>query len=251
MKLLLDCGNTRLKWAIASDSLGGACHIAERGAVSYEPAALAAWGAQLMHSPITHLNFSSVISSELETEVFAALDVLHLKPVRFRVTSNMGVLRNVYATPDMLGVDRWAAAIGAWNLVGQSCLVVNAGTATTIDLIETTRPDDAVYRGGLIVPGIALMLQSLHQRTARLPQAEGHYCAAPYVADNTHDAMVSGAIEATCGAIERMGKRLAANAPWLITGGNASQLQSVLGKRARVVEDLVLQGLAVNAQIAN
>lgn len=95
------------------------------------------------------------------------------------------------------------------------------------------------------------MLQSLHQRTARLPQAEGRYCAAPAVADNTHDAMTSGAIDATCGAIERMGRRLVAGSPWLITGGNARLLQNPLGSHVRVVEDLVLEGLALNSLTSN
>ena len=251
MTLLLDCGNTRLKWALASDQTEHAGRLIERGVVNYEPAMLAAWGAQLENLTIRQLRFSSVIAPEREAAVFAALAPLGLDPIRFRVSAVAGTLRNAYATPDTLGVDRWAAAIGAWEMLGQSCLVVSAGTATTIDLIESAQPDAAVYRGGLIVPGLELMLQSLHQRAARLPQAEGHYRAAPDVADNTHDAMTSGALEATCGAIERMGKRLASDAPWLLTGGNAGQLQNLLGQRACVVEDLVLQGLAAHALAIN
>ena len=176
----------------------------------------------------------------------AALAPLGLKSSRFAVTAQAGKLHNLYATQETLGVDRWAAAIGAWGLVGQSCLVIGAGTATTVDLIESTAADTAVYRGGLILPGIALMLQSLHQRAARLPLAEGRYCASPAVADNTHDAMTSGAIEATCGAIERMGKRLPEGAPWLLTGGNAPLLQQALADRVRVIDDLVLAGLALD-----
>ena len=247
MNLLLDCGNTRLKWALASDHTERVGRLVEHGIVNYEPAMLAAWGAQLEKLTISQLRFSSVIAPKREEAVFAVLAPLGLEPVRFRVSAMAGTLRNAYATPDTLGVDRWAAAIGAWEMLGQSCLVVSAGTATTIDLIESAQPDAAVYRGGLIVPGLELMLQSLHQRAARLPRAEGRYRTAPDVADNTHDAMTSGALEATCGAIERMGKRLGPDAPWLLTGGNARELQNILGQRAHVVEDLVLQGLAAHA----
>lgn len=246
MNLLLDLGNTRLKWAFSHGQPVEGSGISQRGIVNYDRATLVAWSATLQNQPIKQIRFSSVIAPEQEALVFAALAPLALAPQRFSVTPGVGSLRNGYATQETLGVDRWAAAMGAWGLFGQSCLVVAAGTATTIDIVESSAPDRAVYRGGLILPGLDLMLQSLHQRAARLPQAEGRYCAAPEVADNTHDAMTSGAIEATCGAIERMSQRLADDAPWVLTGGNAPQLQTVLGSRAKVVEDLVLEGLALN-----
>ncbi len=247
MNLLLDCGNTRLKWAISDPlSIGTGRHMVEKGVVDYEPESLAVWANRLNSQGLKWLQYSSVISPEQEAQVLAALAPLGLKSSRFAVTAQAGKLHNLYATQETLGVDRWAAAIGAWGLVGQSCLVIGAGTATTVDLIESTAADTAVYRGGLILPGIALMLQSLHQRAARLPLAEGRYCASPAVADNTHDAMASGAIEATCGAIERMGKRLPEGAPWLLTGGNAPLLQQALADRVRVIDDLVLAGLALD-----
>ena len=246
MNLLLDLGNTRLKWALSHGQPVAGSGILQRGIVSYDSGSLAAWSALLQDQPVAQIRFSSVITPEQEDLVFAALTSLTLEPLRFRVTPNAGSLLNRYATQETLGVDRWAAAIGAWGLVGQSCLVVAAGTATTIDIVESSEPGHAVYRGGLILPGLDLMLQSLHQRAARLPQAVGRYCPAPEVADNTHDAITSGAIEATCGAIERMSQRLTSDSPWVLTGGNAPQLQTVLGHRARVVEDLVLEGLALN-----
>ena len=246
MNLLLDLGNTRLKWALSPGQPVAGSGILQRGVVSYDSGSLAAWSVVLQDKPVTQIRFSSVITPEQEDLVFAALASLTLEPLRFRVTPNAGSLLNRYATRETLGVDRWAAAIGAWGLVGRSCLVVAAGTATTIDVVESSEPGRAVYRGGLILPGLDLMLQSLHQRAARLPQAVGRYCPAPEVADNTHDAMTSGAIEATCGAIERMSQRLTSDSPWVLTGGNAPQLQTVLGHRARVVEDLVLEGLALN-----
>lgn len=263
MKLLLDCGNTRLKWAIAAeitnsaDLAGRAASVAstpivQRGFVDYTPAAMAAWAASMcttsLSAPLTALLFSSVVSAEREQEIFEHLQPLRLSAQRFTVGARAGTLVNAYASPDSLGVDRWAAAIGAWGLLRHSCLIIAAGTATTIDLIEATSEGGA-YRGGLILPGIEMMLQSLHQRAARLPQANGRYRAMPDIADNTHDAMISGVIDATIGAIERMGRRLPDGAPWLLTGGNASLLLAILGRRVQVVDDLVLEGLAaVSAQ---
>lgn len=247
MHLLLDFGNTRLKWAIASGDLSNGCRLSQKGTVSYEDTAIAAWALALQSASIAEVWFASVVGAELEAKVFMQLSAWAPIPKRFQVTARAGDLQNLYATPQTLGVDRWAAAIGAWGLLKQPCLVVCAGTATTVDLIEASQWGEAGYRGGLIVPGLDLMLQSLHQRTARLPAAQGHYCAAPAVADNTDDAITSGAIDATCGAIERMARRLDEDAPWLLTGGNADRLQAVLGTRARVAEELVLEGLAIHA----
>jgi type III pantothenate kinase len=247
MYLLLDFGNTRLKWAITSSVHSERGWLAQKGAVSYEDTALAAWAMGLQSAVIDQVWFASVVSAEKETQVFAQLSALASNPKRFLVSARAGDLLNYYATPQTLGVDRWAAAIGAWGLFKQPCLIVCAGTATTIDLIETTRVGESGYLGGLIIPGLDLMVESLHQRAARLPAAKGCYCAAPAVADNTDDAIISGAMDATCGAIERMGKRLPHEALWLITGGNAGRLQEVMGARVRVVEDLTLEGLAIHA----
>lgn len=239
MKLRLDCGNTRLKWAVSSPGVPDA---ALRGVCDYAPDALADLHARLARELISGVVYASVITPEQEQRVLAPWHSLGLKPQRFVVTEQVGTLANAYATPHTLGVDRWAAAIGAWHQVRQPCLVISAGTATTVDLVEAQN-DLGLYRGGLILPGVDLMLQSLHQRTARLPAAAGRYCRAPEVANNTHDAMVSGAIEATCGAIERMATRLPAGAPRLVTGGNAQMLADAL-PGLLVCDDLVLTGLA-------
>lgn len=246
MNLLLDLGNTRIKWALADQGCRAAgLAIVQRGVARYEAAELASLQQQLDAANIRQVQYASVIDTEQEHTVVAALLPEGVQVRRFRVAQQAGSLSNAYATPETLGVDRWAAAVGAWGLCGVACLVISAGTATTIDLIETTASGNAIYRGGLILPGMDLMLQSLHQRAARLPLAAGRYRAAPDIADNTHDAIRSGALEATAGAIERMGQRLPVGAPWLITGGAAPLLQEVLGDRVRFVEDLVLAGLAL------
>lgn len=249
MNLLLDCGNTRLKWAVSAGAAGvnAQTHIVRRGVCEYTPIALTALCASLQDLSLMALQFSSVVSPEREQALFVQLQPLGLAPRRFTVSERSGSLHNAYASPETLGVDRWAAAIGAWGLVARSCLIVSAGTATTIDVVQAT-PDGshAIYRGGLILPGINLMLHALHTGTARLPQATGVYRALPDIADNTHDAMISGAIEATSGAIERMGRALPADAPWLLTGGGASFIASALGSRLTSVDDLVLEGLALD-----
>jgi type III pantothenate kinase len=239
MRLLLDFGNTRLKWALTA----AAPDLVQHGVVSYDPAAVARWRADLsgMASPLTGIRYASVVTDDQLAAVLQHFPGVAHEP--FRVAAMADTLKNAYATPDTLGVDRWAAAIGAWQMTHRACLVVSAGTATTIDLIESLPGGNGVYRGGLILPGVDLMLQSLHQRAARLPQAVGVYRVAPDVANTTHDAMTCGALDATCGAIERMARRLPEDAPWLVTGGAAPSIAEVLGARVSVVNHLVLLGM--------
>lgn len=245
MNLLLDFGNTRLKWAFADSTMSTAVsRLLQRGAVSYEPQALAAWADFVRLETISTVCYASVVDTLREQAVLSLLPTA--KPERIQVSAMVGTLRNAYASQSTLGVDRWLSAIGAWGLLRHSCLIISAGTATTIDLIESSQDDIGcgIYRGGLILPGLDLMRQSLHQATARLPETVGRYRQAPDVADNTQDAIASGAFEATCGAIERMARRLPNGVPWVLTGGNAAALKSALAGQAQVIEDLVLEGLA-------
>src|ERR1017187_3974066 len=91
-------------------------------------------------------------------------------PVEFVIaqTEQCGV-RNTYEVPARLGSDRWAALIAAWKRIGRACLVINCGTATTVDALS----DKGEFLGGLILPGVTLMQQSLTHNTAQLEAEEG------------------------------------------------------------------------------
>ena len=181
-------------------------------------------------------------------------------------------LRNDYANPGQLGADRLAAALGAWQRGQSDCLVVNCGTATTIDVVrrgddmltrlplspsQAARPDlqkklgnatleaQAHFVGGVILPGLSLMKSSLFRNTARLPDAAGKVVPIP---DNTDDAIETGCLLAQLGAIEAMRRNLPAKAPLVLSGGAAKNLQPYLLDCGFTVVDapeLVLEGLAV------
>ena len=159
-------------------------------------------------------------------------------------------VRNGYTRPAQLGSDRWAALIAAWQMVRAPCLVVNSGTATTIDALSA----QGEFTGGLIVPGVELMQRSLAGATDGLDTAQGAYAAFPL---NSADAIRSGAIQASCGAIERQYALLDDDSVSLVlSGGAAAILRSSLNRKLfkappRVVDNLVLRGLLVMAQEAN
>lgn len=154
-------------------------------------------------------------------------------------------VRNYYSYPAQLGSDRWAALVAAWATERQGCLVVDAGTAMTVDALS----DTGEFLGGIITPGINLMQKILTHDTAALEPEEGKFCDYP---DRTSDAIYTGAVHAMAGAIERMAALLTGTlgrAPDCILGGGAAQqLQPQLNVNVKVMDNLVLEGLVAIAQ---
>ena len=243
MILCIDCGNSRLKWGLHDGR-----HWLEQGSrAQHEIARLPRLFAGL---PLPERAIAcNVASDAVRAEVEAALT--RLAPGRPLVwiasrAEQCGV-KNTYDDPAQLGADRWAALIGARHVHPGPCLVVNAGTATTIDVLTA----DGIFLGGLILPGITLMRTALSRATARLPLATGAFSSLPR---NTADAIASGALQATAGAIVRMFARVAdrPGAICLLSGGAAEPLEALLGNHApcapegiplRRVDNLVLEGL--------
>lgn len=228
MILCLDAGNSRLKWGLLQD--GG---WAGQGALTWEAAdRLAALVAGWPRPERVLL--ASVAGSGEEDRVVRALAGLPLE--RVHTTRAAAGVVNAYLQPEQLGVDRWCALIGARSLTRQPCLVVTAGTATTIDSLD----EEGTFLGGLILPGLEMMHTALARGTARLPLAEGSHQDFPR---QTVDAIHSGCLEAQLGAIERAFARLPGAALCLLSGGAAPLLAPCLGLPLRLVDNLVLEGL--------
>jgi type III pantothenate kinase len=151
----------------------------------------------------------------------------------------LGVV-NGYADPSQLGVDRWVAMVAAHRLLEGHKLVVNAGTALTIDALT----GEGRFLGGLIVPGPTLMRRALDHGTAGLRLTEGRFAALPA---STPDAITSGAIQACVGAIERLAGEMAAHGTppgrIILSGGAAGEIAGAIAAPLTIVETLVLDGL--------
>jgi type III pantothenate kinase len=187
---------------------------------------------------------SNVAGAEVAQQIKEACAARHW-PLQFIAAkaAQCGV-HNGYLPPAQLGCDRWAALIAAWHSVGRACLVVTSGTATTIDALS----DRGEFLGGLILPGIELMQRSLIAAADGLQAAGGGFAGFPR---NTADALLSGAIQASCGAIQRQHTLLdVEGAPVLLSGGAARMLSPHLNLSVQMVDNLVLQGLLLIAQEA-
>lgn len=274
--LLIDAGNTRLKWALVDTGdmrflQSGHFPTAEVGL----PARLARLQQDFSARPLVAM-FVSVAADPVNAVLVERLQALCPdRWSRFEASGQVAGLVNAYACPQQLGADRLAAAIGAWERVRGDALVVNCGTATTIDLVvrgsgmvpenlQKKSSDAALGRcpagaawndpagevtarfaGGVILPGLSLMKAALFRNTARLPDAAGQWVSVP---DNTDDAIATGCLEAQVGAVLGMRERLPTAAPVVLSGGAAPALRPLLlARQVSLIEapELVLEGLAV------
>lgn len=274
--LLIDIGNTRLKWAwCRAAPLGaaptGALPVPWRagGAGVHEalPTLAADWRqlADAEGAP-RGVWISNVAGPVIAAEVDALLaDAFGTPPAVHwaRATASHGTLDNGYREPSQLGVDRWIGAIGArHHLPDGHLLIVTAGTATTIDVVLASdgsgsgsgsgdgTPARSRFAGGMILPGLALMMGSLARNTAQLPAVEiSEAQAAAAWADNTRDAIAAGCLAAQAGAIERAWSALTRRGParCLLSGGAREALAGALTLPFERHENLVLLGLSVMA----
>lgn len=234
----VDAGNTRTKWGLFDTDTH--CWTASGSAAKHQRSALASQWAAIPEPG------SIVISSVARVEHTEALlrDCRAWRPAPRLVKAQAAQcgVKNRYDDPGQLGSDRWAALIGARNLFpGRDILIVQSGTATTIDTLDA----DGVFLGGLILPGMHLMRQSLEQGTAMPGYPPGEQRIHPR---NTADAIQSGVLNAIAGAIERRYQALDRDPLCLLSGGDADILLPLLQHPAQRVDDLVLQGLILIAQ---
>jgi type III pantothenate kinase len=234
MLLLVDAGNTRVKWALAEPG-APVGQWAAHGAVAHAglDALAQAWHGQ----PVERVIVSNVAGAQLRARLEALLPKAALE--WFASSARRAGLANGYRNPRQLGCDRFAAAIGARTLEpGRALIVATCGTATTIDAVSA----DGVFVGGMILPGLALMASSLARNTAQLPQVEPGAAPPSLFADNTDDAIVSGCLSAQAGAIERAVAAHRAGA-CIVSGGAAPWVARSLTVAHRIADNIVLAGL--------
>ena len=262
MLLLIDIGNTRIKWALLqSDRLLPAWQLMQKldagwlasGVVTHAalPALAAAWlvaqtEAQSKVQNIAQISqvvIANVAGAEVAAQVADLLQRTFLLPAGamhwFAASAAAAGVRNGYRQPTQLGCDRFASLIAARTLFPeQPLLVVTSGTATTIDALSA----DGTFIGGLILPGLGLMATSLARHTAQLPQLGAAFAAPPFFADHTDAAILSGCLTAQIGAIEHaMSQQPTARC--ILSGGAANFIASGLLRPYHLIDNLVLLGL--------
>lgn len=248
MLLLVDAGNTRIKWAIVPSGERGAGTIGSwtaSGMVEHaEVRQLSdAWRDQRIARVLISNVAGQAMRDAIEQALLGALG-MHPVPLEwFASVPELAGLRNHYRNPAQLGCDRFASAIGAHALFpGQALIVATCGTATTVDAITP----DGDFLGGMILPGLGLMAGSLAKNTAQLPRVAEHLNISEPFADHTDAAIVSGCIAAQTGAIERAvaaHARTRGSVQCILSGGAAALIAPHLSVPHTKIDNLVLMGL--------
>ncbi len=244
MILLLDIGNSAVKWAISAEdgvvSPTDSCVHREGGI-----GCVAAIHWQGM-SP-TRVVASNVAGEVLAQELCAWVRVAWQVEVLFLCPEAQAFgVRNAYRDPSRLGADRWAALIGAARRPHGHLCVVDCGTAVTLDALTA----DNVHLGGLIVPGLRLMRDALVVGTAGVRFTKS--AEEMLLGCDTGSAVVGGTLYAVVALIERVVAHLAVELSGavtvLLTGGDAATVLPLLSSTVEYEPDLVIHGLAVVAK---
>ena len=239
MNLLIDLGNSRLKWAQQGPGLWHT-DAALLDKAEIVPLLDNVWGGIVAPQKV-------VVCSVSDPQRLHALEQWaqtrwSVQPWIVRTQAEQLGVKNLYRQPQQLGADRWAALIGARGLTSDAVCVVDCGTAVTVDALSAS----GEFLGGAVFPGLRLLRESLVRGTAGIPAAAGN--AADCLARSTADGVAAGTLYGLAGAVERLAdeyrRALGEGMQLLLTGGDAPDLATHLRVPHTPVPDLVLKGLA-------
>lgn len=247
--LMLDAGNTRLKWAVVD-----AAHVsAERSKTGLSDSA--AWLGQgaAAYNELTPLaehwrqwgNLTACYGVRVANDASISRVQQMLTPIGLEVRwmiarEHACGVHNAYLPPQSLGADRWAALLAVHQRTADSALVISAGTALTVDALDAS----GNFLGGMILPGLHRMRYALEHDTAQIGMQYGKLQAFP---TTTADAVESGLISACTGAVATMQANLekkSGSPPRIfLTGGDGASLRFFLPTGVTMVPALVLEGV--------
>lgn len=236
MRLLIDAGNSRLKWRLdqCGQILGeGVGTLDETDPVS---------GLPLDASQITDVVVSTVASEERCLKLKEFLTARTGAPVRFHWSeSRRGGLVNAYGDPDKMGADRWHAMYAAWRSLKDGFVVVDAGSAVTVDYVASTGD----HLGGFILPGLQMMLRSLKTDAARIG-FDPDQVLDTRPGESTGECVNHGLAWLSAAMVDRIhgDARTHGLGHIVVTGGDADRLLG-LGLGGSNRPKLVLEGLAL------
>ena len=242
MNLLVDIGNSRIKWAQQTGNrLSGhdGCAYQKKNT---ENVFDKLWGN--FETPGKIL-VSNVSGNQVEEQLSQwTIRNWNIQPEFIRVTKNAFGVTNAYPDISRLGIDRWLAMIATWKKYQSAACIVGCGTAVTVDGLD----DKGRHLGGLIMPGIMMMQQSIFQNTNLT--GSGENLKVTTMANTTEQAIQSGCKLAVVGLIEYILKELRSSYDGIrciISGGNAAEINELLKETFVHEPHIVLEGLSLMA----
>jgi len=242
LQLLIDLGNTRIKWIWVRDGV-----IAEDTAGRGGLSDLAKATVPDASVGLTEIRICSVAGPEPVADLRQlSLDRWNLEPCLMESRAEQGGIRNGYERPQALGVDRWMAIVGAATVYGAPVVIWDLGTAATLDAVDAS----GQHLGGWILPGPETMLNALRDYTRLTVPEKTDGLKALEPGRNTADAIRSGVLAAQAGAVECFIDSLSGadcdDATLVVTGGGAGDLLGALDIEHVFDPMLVFRGMLVD-----
>ncbi len=246
MNLLVDIGNARIKWALQDDGNLQVGSPLLRHNKAFKDIARPAWKA--LETPLRVI-VSSVAGAEYEKSVNTWVKRRwKIAPEFLRATDEQCGVTNAYKEPGRLGSDRWAGLLAAHARYRGPVVIVDCGTAVTIDAMTA----DGRHLGGLIAPGIDLMASSLTDKAPCIEIADGDNPDIALLGSSTEVGVKGGVLYTAVSLVDRvlqdLKSELGPALKAIITGGDAERILPLLSNQPVYEPDLVLAGLATYAQ---
>ena len=238
MILELDVGNSRIKWRLlAEDDLA----VVKAGHVpGFDELLLVTE----LDAAITLARMCSVRGGDVNKRLEDWVRAKHsIALVQASVTQSCGGVTNQYANVSRLGIDRWLAMLAAYRRAGGACMIIDSGTALTIDVVDA----QGLHLGGYIIPGLRLMHSSLEANTA-IRLSDNYSTYSESLGHSTDEAVFNGTVTALLATIKQQSASLAkaGDVEIYFAGGDAELLHGLVGlDRSEIVTSLVFDGLDV------
>ena len=237
MILEIDVGNTRIKWRALQNGA-----ICDRGALPNEE--IEKWlGVMGQQKVPDKIRLCCVANRDIVKKLAEQVSRWGCLLQEAKTSHDAAGVRCGYDDPGTLGVDRWLAVVAAFSEFGRPCVVVDAGSAVTVDLVD----GDGQHLGGYIVPGLGMMRQSLFEGTSQVKVADfaavsvGPGCSTKQAVANGSLLMIKGMVESAAELL----KSEIGPAQIVITGGDGDYLMKVLGDHVCYLPELVMDGLVL------
>lgn len=250
MILEIDAGNTRIKWRMLESNI-----VRDRGTILAQDEVIECWLRDVRwQSLVQKVRFCCVASKEIGERIYQQAKRWDCKVFEAKSSASVAGVRCGYTLPETLGVDRWLAVVAAYHQAKTNCVVVDVGSAITVDTVNSL----GQHLGGYIVPGLEMMRRTLFQGTS------GVKIAAASATDNhitpglnTEQAVVNGSLLMTKAMIESVVAQLVKNIgvssaeealnkgfiKIFLTGGDGERLAAVIDLPVQYAPELVMDGL--------
>jgi len=244
MRLLVDVGNSRVKWACYDGQRLSRQSACDSDGADFESNLKSLWKALPAPEQVVYCAVAGQALAERLEALTTALWELRAR----RLVAGQPVLglRCHYHQPGQLGADRWAAMIGAFTRIRGALCVIDCGTAVTVDALTA----DGRHQGGLIIPGLVLMRRALGDHTSGIGQV--HDGGIDPASVDTRGAVSTGCVLAVAAFIDRAVRvyqdLISETMHIVLTGGDSSMVLPHLESEPEVIPELVLLGLAEYAE---